>query len=245
MRVEARRDEHELRLEPLQRRTRRRGRTRAGTRRRRSRRTSARSRSCRAARPARRCRDRTATGAARRTGRCRRPRTIACVPLPWWTSKSTIATRSSPSSRCAARAAMATLLKMQKPIARPGIAWCPGGRTSAKLPRSAASTVVPAASSAASYVVSVADRVAVEPLRAPDVRDPADVLRGVHEQELVLGGAPALAPDHLMLEEHGESLRPLRVVAGRMQARERRMRQDVDRTISASDSMSPFARPTR
>jgi hypothetical protein len=48
------------------------------------------------------------------------------------------------------------LLKMQKPIARSGSAWWPGGRTSAKPPVSAASIAVPAASVAASYVVSVA-----------------------------------------------------------------------------------------
>ena len=76
------------------------------------------------------------------------------MPLPWWTSKSTIATRSSASRRWAARAAIATLLKMQNPIARPGRAWCPGGRTSAKPPRSAASIAVPAARHAASNVVS-------------------------------------------------------------------------------------------
>jgi hypothetical protein len=45
---------------------------------------------------------------------------------------------------------------MQKPIARSGSAWWPGGRTSAKAPRRAASIAVPAASEAASNVVSEA-----------------------------------------------------------------------------------------
>ena len=44
-------------------------------------------------------------------------RNNASVPFPWWTSKSTTATRSRPSSRCAWRAAMAALPKMQNPIA--------------------------------------------------------------------------------------------------------------------------------
>jgi hypothetical protein len=48
------------------------------------------------------------------------------------------------------------LLKRQKPIARSGRAWCPGGRTIAKPPFLAASIAVPAASSAASQLVSEA-----------------------------------------------------------------------------------------
>ena len=49
-------------------------------------------------------------------------RKIAFVPLPWWTSQSTIITRSSPRSSSARRAATATLLNRQKPIARSGSA---------------------------------------------------------------------------------------------------------------------------
>jgi hypothetical protein len=45
---------------------------------------------------------------------------------------------------------------MQKPIARSGSAWWPGGRTSANPPRRAASIAVPAARDAASNVVSLA-----------------------------------------------------------------------------------------
>ena len=40
------------------------------------------------------------------------------MPLPWCTSQSRISTRATPSSACSARAATATLLKRQKPIAR-------------------------------------------------------------------------------------------------------------------------------
>ena len=40
--------------------------------------------------------------------------------------------RSTPSSACSARAAIATLLNRQKPIARPASAWWPGGRTAAR-----------------------------------------------------------------------------------------------------------------
>ena len=80
---------------------------------------------------------------------------MSCVPLPWCTSQSTIATRSSPSSACAQRAAIAIESKRQKPIARSRSAWWPGGRASAKPPRRTASIAAPAASSAASNVVSV------------------------------------------------------------------------------------------
>jgi hypothetical protein len=45
---------------------------------------------------------------------------------------------------------------MQKPIALSGSAWWPGGRPSAKPPRSTAVIDAPAESSAASYVVSEA-----------------------------------------------------------------------------------------
>jgi hypothetical protein len=45
-------------------------------------------------------------------------------------------------------------LKRQKPIARSGSAWWPGGRTSANPPRATASIAAPAASSAALKLVS-------------------------------------------------------------------------------------------
>ncbi len=54
------------------------------------------------------------------------------VPFPWCTSQSTMSTRSHPNLSRAARAAMATLLKMENPMQHPGSAWCPGGRTIAK-----------------------------------------------------------------------------------------------------------------
>ena len=82
---------------------------------------------------------------------------IALVPLPWWTSQSRISTRSTPCADCACRAATAALPKKQKPIARAGSAWCPGGRMAEKpvaaSPESSASTSAtapPAARTAAS-----------------------------------------------------------------------------------------------
>jgi hypothetical protein len=45
------------------------------------------------------------------------------------------------------------LLSRQKPKDATGVAWCPGGRTSAKPPVRAASIAQPAASSAASALV--------------------------------------------------------------------------------------------
>jgi hypothetical protein len=79
---------------------------------------------------------------------------MSCVPLPWWTSQSRIATRARPSSACAYLAATAALSKMQKPIAEAGRAWWPGGRASAKPPISTAVMAAPAESNAASNVVS-------------------------------------------------------------------------------------------
>ena len=70
------------------------------------------------------------TGARTCTSRRRRAAKMSCVPLPWWTSQSTISTRAAPARR-AASAAIAALLSRQNPIARSGTAWCPGGRTSA------------------------------------------------------------------------------------------------------------------
>ena len=54
----------------------------------------------------------------------------AWVPLPWWTSQSTISTRSPASTSCAA--ATATLLIRQKPMAWSARAWWPGGRAATK-----------------------------------------------------------------------------------------------------------------
>ena len=51
---------------------------------------------------------------------------IAWVPLPWCTSKSTIATRARPCLSSACAAATATLLNRQKPIAASAVAWWPG-----------------------------------------------------------------------------------------------------------------------
>lgn len=89
------------------------------------------------------------------------------------------------------------------------------------------------------------DRVAVEPDGLADGMDALYVLARVYEEELVLGRPSALAPDVLVVEKDGEPLRPVRMVAGRMEARERRMGQDVDLTVSASASTSPPARPRR
>ena len=67
----------------------------------------------------------------------------------------------------------------------------------------------------------------------------------VNEEELIVGRRPSFAPYVLVLEQDGEPLRPLGVMAGGMEARKRGVAQDVDRTISASASTSPPARPSR
>ena len=56
---------------------------------------------------------------------------MACVPLPWCTSMSTIIRRLAPKA-CSCRAAMAMLLSRQKPMACVEVAWWPGGRIRAK-----------------------------------------------------------------------------------------------------------------
>ena len=51
--------------------------------------------------------------------------------MPWCMSQSTMSTRLQPRALLAWRAAMAIVLKRQKPIASCISAWCPGGRTTA------------------------------------------------------------------------------------------------------------------
>ena len=82
---------------------------------------------------------------------------MSFVPLPWCTSQSRTSTRSAPRPSSARRAAIATLLNRQKPIARAASAWWPGGRSPQKVtsasPDSSASTArtaPPAECSAAS-----------------------------------------------------------------------------------------------
>ncbi len=84
------------------------------------------------------------------------PWKMSSVPFPWWTSKSTTATRDRPCAARACAAPTATLLKRQKPMARLRSAWWPGGRTaqnavahSPRMTRSTAITTAPAACFAA------------------------------------------------------------------------------------------------
>src|SRR5262245_44285800 len=64
---------------------------------------------------------------------------MSFVPLPWCTSQSNTSTRPAPQRSSARRAATAALLNRQKPIARAGSAWCPGGRCTDAAHRGAAS----------------------------------------------------------------------------------------------------------
>src|SRR4029077_5115315 len=86
-----------------------------------------------------------------------------------------------------------------------------------------------------------ADGVAVEPDRILDGADELDVLGGVALPELVDRRSPALAPDVLMLEQNREPLGALRMPSGRVQTRERAMRQDVDRTSFGVTTRRPGA----
>ena len=87
------------------------------------------------------------------------PATMSSVPLPWCTSKSTMATRCRPWRSSAYLAAIATLLKKQKPMALSWQAWWPGGRTQQKafssspaITASVAAMAAPAERRAASQV---------------------------------------------------------------------------------------------
>jgi hypothetical protein len=73
------------------------------------------------------------------------------------------------------------------------------------------------------------------------------VLGRVAEPKLVLARPPSLTRVGEPLEQRGEPLLPFRVVPGRVELGERRMRQDVDRTISpssSSDAAPARARPS-
>ena len=74
------------------------------------------------------------------------------------------------------------------------------------------------------------------------------MLGRVAEQDLVDRGGATFAPALELLEEDGEPLRTFRMMSRGVKPRERGVRQDVDRTISASSSSdaTPLrARPTR
>jgi hypothetical protein len=79
------------------------------------------------------------------------------------------------------------------------------------------------------------------------VADARDVLLRVAEQELFLCRGATFLPAVEMLEQRGEPFGPLWVVSGRVQARERRVRQELDRrtaSASASNSAPDCARPS-
>ena len=124
---------------------------------------------------------------------------------------------------------------MQKPIARPARAWWPGGRTSAKPPRSTASSATPAASTAASQEVSVAIVSLSKRSGRSIAAQERQVVGGVHALELVVRRPPldgrAAEPEQPLL--------PLGVVSRRMQVRERRIGQELD-----SASSRPVSRPS-
>jgi hypothetical protein len=92
------------------------------------------------------------------------------------------------------------------------------------------------------------DRVSVEPRSALERADASEMRRGVAEKQLVLGRRAAFAPVREVLEQDDEALLPLGVLTRPVQVRERRMGQDVDRTVSSSsssDAPPDRASPTR
>ena len=128
---------------------------------------------------------------------------MSCVPFPWCTSQSRIATRSSPSSACAKRAAIATLLKKQNPIAAPRRR---GARAAAR-----------ARTRCAQPPRSLRPRPATPPVRVPDAgvspviqigpssfRIELDVGVRVAASDLCLRRGARLAPDGEGLLEAGQ-----------------------------------------
>jgi hypothetical protein len=87
-----------------------------------------------------------------------------------------------------------------------------------------------------------AERVAVEPDRLVDVPHEGDVLRGVAEQQLLLRRRPAFPPCAPARQQDREPLGPLGVATGRVQSSERRVAQDVD---SAPTRCATAPRPSR
>ena len=144
---------------------------------------------------------------------------MSLVPLPWWTSQSRIITRSSPCASSAWRAATAMLLNRQKPIARAGSAWWPGGRWALKpigaapsSSRSTSSTAPPAACSAASNDPSLIDRVGVElAAAAPPTRARSSRCRP--------RGAPRRASPRRSRREHPLVARASRAARARSRSR--------------------------
>ena len=86
---------------------------------------------------------------------------------------------------------------------------------------------------------------------SPDWAVPAqarEVLWAVAEQQLIVGRRTALGPVREVLEQDGEPLLRFGMCTRGVQARERRVGQDVDRTVSSSsssDAPPARARPTR
>ena len=92
------------------------------------------------------------------------------------------------------------------------------------------------------------DGVGGDPRAAGERLNAGEVLRGVAEEQLLLCCYTALDPIGEVLEEDGEPLAPLGVLARRVQAGERGVGQEVDRTVSSSsssDAPPARARPTR
>ena len=92
------------------------------------------------------------------------------------------------------------------------------------------------------------DGVGSDPRAAGKRMNASEVLRGVAEEQLLLGRRAALGPLGEVLEEDREPLAPLGVLACRVQAGESGVRQEVDRMVSSSsssDAPPDRARPTR
>ena len=152
-----------------------------------------------------------------------------------------IATRSRPWRSSACIAPTATLLKMQKPIARRRSAWWPGGRTAQNaLLRLAAHHQVGRQHDRAGGVLRRVERVRIqrgvgievhEPLARARALDLVDVVRAVDARELLARGGRRRVMDQVAVEPGGDQpvadrrqpVRALRVVGPHVVQEARRM----------------------
>ena len=158
---------------------------------------------------------------------------IACVPLPWCTSKSTIATRSSPSSRLRRSARRRRRCRRCRSPSRGRRARGAraGGRARSRRAVPPRSRFPPRAAPPrrSSRCRSCRSR-AKPPVDRPH---PLHVLARVAEEQLLPRSRLGPRSKVLVGEQRSMRSRPLRMVARRVEARERLVRQDVDRTISS------------
>ena len=144
------------------------------------------------------------------------PRRSPAVPLPWWTSQSTIATRSSPSSRLRRAGRDRDVVEEAEAHrrGRRGRGAPAAGRARSRRAAPPRSPFPPRAAPPRSRLG--AERVAVEPVASSSVRTRFTYSRAWQSSSSSSGRRPALAPMGCVREQAPSAARPLGMVAGRM-----------------------------